>query len=53
MITEYQIREIEPDIHVIDISGRLNLGNTLQALESSILGLIAQARFESYTTELY
>jgi anti-sigma B factor antagonist len=40
MITESNIRKIEPDISVIDISGRLNLGNTLQALERSVLNLI-------------
>ena len=40
MITESSIRKIEPDIYVIDISGRLHLGNTLLSLESSILQLI-------------
>jgi anti-sigma B factor antagonist len=40
MLTEYHVRTIEPDIDLIDISGRLNMGNTLQALENSILGLI-------------
>ena len=42
MITESSLRTIEPDIQVIDIRGRLNLGNTLQTVESSILRLIAQ-----------
>ena len=40
MITESSIRTIEPNIYVVDISGRLHLGNTLLSLEGSILQLI-------------
>ena len=40
VITESSIRTIEPNIYVVDISGRLHLGNTLQSLENYILQLI-------------
>jgi anti-sigma B factor antagonist len=42
MITESRTRTIEPDIKVVEISGRLNLGNSLQSVESSIKRLIAE-----------
>ena len=41
MITETKTHRVEPDITVFAISGRLNLGNQLQAVEDSIRGLIA------------
>lgn len=40
MILETKIRRVEPDIDVIELSGRLHLGNALQALESSIKRMI-------------
>jgi len=40
MITESKTRRIEPDITVVEISGRLNLGNSLMSIETSILRLI-------------
>jgi len=42
MILETKTRLIEPDITVVEVYGRLNLGNALQALESSIKLLIDQ-----------
>lgn len=36
MITEWKARHVEPDIAVVEIAGRLNLGNTLQSIESSL-----------------
>lgn len=41
MITETKTRMVEPAITVLEISGRLNLGNSLQSIESSIQHLIA------------
>jgi anti-anti-sigma factor len=35
-----QTRAVEPDITVVELSGRLNLGNTLQSIESAIHKLI-------------
>ena len=40
MITETRVRKEEPDITVVEISGRLNLGNTLVTIESAIRKLI-------------
>ncbi len=40
MITETKVRKVEPDITVFEISGRLNLGNTLVTIESAIRKLI-------------
>jgi len=42
MITESKTRHVEPDITVVEISGRLSLGNSLLAIESSINRLIEQ-----------
>lgn len=40
MITETKTRHIEPDITVLEIAGRLNLGNTLLSIENTIKRLI-------------
>jgi anti-sigma B factor antagonist len=40
MITESKTRRIEPDITVVEISGRLSLGNSLMSIETSIRRLI-------------
>ena len=40
MVTETKTRQIEPDITVIEVPGRLNLGNVLLSLESSIRRMI-------------
>ena len=40
MTTETKSRQIEPDISVIEISGRLGLGNTLLSIEAAIRKLI-------------
>ncbi len=40
MIIETKTRVVEPDITIFEISGRLNLGNLLQSVESSIRGLM-------------
>ena len=40
MITESKTRRLEPDITIVEISGRLSLGNALMALETSIQKLI-------------
>jgi len=40
MIIETKSRLVEPDITVFEISGRLNLGNLLQSVESAIRSLI-------------
>ena len=40
MITETKTRRVEQDITVIEISGRLNLGNSLVAIETEIKRLI-------------
>ncbi len=42
MITESTTRHIEPDITVVEISGRLNLGNSLVSIENSIKRMIEQ-----------
>jgi anti-sigma B factor antagonist len=36
----FQSRKIDPDVIVAEISGRLNLGNTLQSIEAQLLALI-------------
>ena len=40
LLTNVQTRKIEPDITVVAISGRLNLGDTLKSIESSVRHLI-------------
>jgi anti-sigma B factor antagonist len=40
MITETKTHHREPDITVFEISGRLNLGNSLMTIENSIKRLI-------------
>jgi anti-sigma B factor antagonist len=42
MVTESKIRKIEPDITVVEISGRLALGNILVSLEYSMRRLIEE-----------
>jgi anti-sigma B factor antagonist len=42
MITESKSRRIEPDITVVEISGRLALGNLLGSIENSIKNLIQE-----------
>jgi anti-sigma B factor antagonist len=42
MPTESKIRRIEPDITVVEISGRLALGNVLVSLEYSVRRLIEE-----------
>ena len=42
MITESKIRRIEPDITVVEISGRMALGNALVSLEYSVRRLIEE-----------
>jgi anti-sigma B factor antagonist len=40
MTTETSTRQVEPDITVMAIGGRLNLGNTLMSIEDAIKKLI-------------
>jgi anti-sigma B factor antagonist len=40
MITQTTTRRIEPDITILAISGRLNLGNTLMSIETAARRLI-------------
>ena len=40
MITETKIHKVEPGISVVEIAGRLSLGNTLLTIENSIKRLI-------------
>ena len=40
MITQTNTRQIEPGITVMEISGQLNLGNTLMSVEDAIRKLI-------------
>ncbi len=40
MLTETKIHRMEPDITVVEIAGRLNLGNTLLSIENTIKRLI-------------
>ncbi|HWE53120.1 MAG TPA: STAS domain-containing protein [Bryobacteraceae bacterium] len=40
MITETKTRLVDPDITIFEISGRLNLGNMLQSVESVLRGMI-------------
>ena len=42
MITETKTRRLEPDLTVVEISGRLSLGNSLLSLETSLQRLIAE-----------
>src|SRR5579864_4838723 len=42
MITESKTRQVEPDITVVEISGRLSLGNALMGIENLINRLIEQ-----------
>ena len=42
MITESKTRRIEPDITVVEIAGRLALGNVLVSLEYSVRRLIEE-----------
>ena len=42
MITETKIRRIEPDITVVEITGRLSLGNSLISVESLIRRLVEE-----------
>ena len=41
MITQATSRQVDPEITVIEITGRLNLGNTLMSLENDIRKQIA------------
>jgi anti-sigma B factor antagonist len=41
VIPNFQTRAVDPDITVVELSGRLNLGNTLQSIESALHKLIA------------
>ena len=36
MVTDTKFRQVEPDITVVEIAGRLTLGNALQSLEASL-----------------
>jgi anti-sigma B factor antagonist len=40
MITDTKTRQVEPDITVFEISGRLSLGNTLMSVEAAVKKLI-------------
>jgi len=40
LVTETKTRSVEPDITVVEISGRLNLGNLLVSIETSVRRLI-------------
>jgi anti-anti-sigma factor len=40
LITETRIHQVEPGITVLEISGRLNVGELLQSIESTVRGLI-------------
>jgi len=42
MITETKVRRVGPDITVVEISGRLNLGNSLITVETSIKRLVEE-----------
>ena len=42
MITETRLRRIEPGITVLEISGRLSLGNSLITVETSIRRLVEE-----------
>lgn len=42
LITETKSRKIDPDITIVEISGRLNLGNSLVSIETSIKKLIEE-----------
>jgi anti-sigma B factor antagonist len=40
MISGTKVRKVEPDVTVVELTGHLNLGNTLIGIESSIKHLI-------------
>jgi anti-sigma B factor antagonist len=40
MITETKTRRVEPDITVVEIAGRLSLGNTLLSIENTLKRLV-------------
>jgi anti-sigma B factor antagonist len=40
MVTESKIRRVEPDITIVEIAGRLGMGNTASSIESAIRKLI-------------
>jgi anti-sigma B factor antagonist len=42
LIAESKTRSVEPGITVVEISGRLTLGNSLQSLETSVRRLIEE-----------
>jgi anti-sigma B factor antagonist len=42
VIPNFQTRTIEPDIIVAELTGRLNLGNTMQSIESALHRLIEE-----------
>ncbi len=42
MVTEYSVQEMEPDITVINLGGRLTLGNRLTQIESDATARIEQ-----------
>jgi anti-sigma B factor antagonist len=42
LITETKTRAVDPDVTVVEISGRLTLGNALQSIESSVRRLIEE-----------
>ena len=42
MITETKTRTVEPGITVLEIAGRLSLGNSLQSIETAIQRMIAE-----------
>ncbi len=44
MITESKTRHVEPDIEVVEITGRLGLGNALLAIENSLNRLIEDGK---------
>jgi anti-anti-sigma regulatory factor len=42
MITETKTRRVDPDITILEISGRLNLGNSLLSIESALRRLVEE-----------
>jgi anti-sigma B factor antagonist len=40
MVTQFQTRQLEPGITVVDVSGQLHAGNTLLSVESTLKKLI-------------
>jgi|SRR5579862_8120276 len=39
---ETKTRQVEPDVTVVEISGRLNMGNALQSIETSVKKMVDQ-----------